>query len=105
MYCKTCGVMIPEGRDSCPSCGMRIVTEQQFFQPQTTQTYGYSPVMREENAKKRNRSIGIVLIIIGIILIPLVIITIYMPISWIICPAAGICLLAGIITVATNMSR
>ena len=103
MMCPNCGVMVGEGRNACPNCGTPVQQISSYDQVVQGQGSGYSALRTREMEIKRNRLIGLVLIIIGIIFIPLAILTIYMPISWIFCPVAGICILAGIITIATNL--
>lgn len=103
MMCPNCGVMVGEGRNACPNCGTPVQQISAYDQVAQGQGSGYSVLRTREMENKRNRSIGIVLIIIGIIFMPLAILTIYMPIDWIFCLVASICLLAGIITIATNL--
>jgi hypothetical protein len=98
-----CGVTVPEGRESCPNCGARIYPPETYSPPPPTAGYGHGTLTEQEMEKKRNRTIGIILIIISIILLPVALFTFFMPIGWIFCPAAGICLLAGIITIVTNL--
>jgi len=124
MYCKTCGVMVPEGRSSCPSCGTAISTymddgmgmsmgtggdtyggygQQQYGAPPGT-PYGTNRIVQEGIRKQKNRNIGYVLLIIGIILLPIAFLIIHI-ISWVFCIAGFALLLAGIITVATNLGN
>ena len=129
MKCSNCYVDNPEGQSTCFNCGaqLNLYQTQPTYQgpptqssyqaypqypnqyPQTsaggTNIYGIRQNVEMAATKKRNRSIGIILILIGIIFIPIAIFTMYMIIGWIFCPVAGICLLSGIITVATNLSK
>jgi uncharacterized membrane protein YvbJ len=86
MMCPKCGVMVDEGTSACPNCGTPVQQLSSYDQVVQGQGSGYSAL------KTREMDIN-----------PLAILTIYMPISWIFCPVAGICILAGIITIATNL--
>jgi hypothetical protein len=66
--------------------------------------YGNNPIVQNGLRKQKNRNIGYVLLIIGIILLPIAFLIIHI-ISWIFCIAGFALLLAGIITVATNLGR
>jgi uncharacterized membrane protein YvbJ len=125
MICPRCGVMVEEGNETCFNCGSPLTQQYAYFQqpfnqpsfqpPQQYsdyhQHYKTDPTLirgmiQRKTKKEKNRKIGWVLIIIGIVFIPIAIITAFMPIvGWIFCPAAGICLLAGIITIASNLSK
>ena len=103
--CQNYGVTADENREACPNCGARIYPAPSYDQAIKSYKYGNGALRTKEIEKKRNRTIGIVLILVGIILIPIAIFTFFMPIGWIFCPSAGICLLAGIITIATNLRK
>jgi uncharacterized membrane protein YvbJ len=104
MYCEKCGVTVSEGRDYCLNCGARVYQSPSTYVPNTNVSYGYSALQQQELQRKMYRMVGIVLIVIGIVLIPVAIFTFFMPIGWIFFPTAFICLVAGIITFATNQS-
>jgi hypothetical protein len=104
MICEHCGVLVPEGRESCPSCGARVYPAPSYQPPPPGPSHGYGTLVARENARARNKNIGILLLVIGLILLPVAFFTFFMTIGWIFCPAAGICIIAGIVTIATNLS-
>ncbi|WP_455392171.1 hypothetical protein [[Eubacterium] cellulosolvens] len=104
MYCERCGVTVPEGREACMNCGARIYPPQAYTPQIPNAPNVYGAFKQHELRRTQYRIIGIILIVIGIILTPIAVMTIFIPIGWLFLAAAGICIMAGIITVATNLS-
>jgi uncharacterized membrane protein YvbJ len=101
MICQNCGSWVNVDRESCPTCGV-FLNQPQYLSPSTPQSTVLTLLKEEENKKRRNMTMGLVIFIIGIALLPILIFTYDAFIGWFVCGGAFICIFAGIIVILTN---
>ncbi len=103
MLCPNCHTIVQDERKVCYLCGASLIQPAEHM-------YGGSfeyinEQMVEDRKTKRSWTIGLVILAIGIILIPVVIFTFFLPIGWVTCPTAIICIGVGAIVMLTNRKK
>ena len=106
MICSGCGNLVEEDRNLCPYCGAPA-TPLPSYTRESSEFNPYKSLLERklQSQIRRNRTIGIILIVIGIIFLPIAILTLNEFFGWIFLSIMVICFLAGIVTVATNLSK
>ena len=106
MICEHCGVVVPEGRESCPSCGARIYPASSYMPSQGGEGYGsaYTSHIQATDKRRRNRLIGAAFLVFGIVLFLIGFMLYTVSGEWMFCSTSFILIGAGIIVIATNLT-